>query len=177
MILRSPICFPIESWPLRYSASTIRVLAFVAIAIAVTSCSKTDPKSKSATAKKSTVQKPVSEVIPFKLTDANNVSVAAVLNDVDSIQLMFHTAVNSVSIIESSGNKLESLKFGEQGNAKSWGGNSKIGVSRGNRLQIGNLKWDDVLITSDKHSGPKRMASLVAIYSTEKSSNSILKSE
>ena len=38
--------------------------------------------------------------IPFRLTSSNNISVQAVLNDKDTVKLMFHTAANSVTLTE-----------------------------------------------------------------------------
>ena len=38
--------------------------------------------------------------IPFKLTKWNNISVPVKINDSIDVKLMFHTAVNSVSLIK-----------------------------------------------------------------------------
>lgn len=94
------------------------------------------------------------EVIPFTLTDSNNISIAAVLNDGEPVQLMLHTAVNSVSLTREAGERLTSVTFDESGTSQSWGGEAAIGVSRGNTLRIGGRTWTDLLLTECEHSGP-----------------------
>ena len=50
-------------------------------------------------------------VIPFRLTPYNNIIVKAVLNNQDSVKLMFHTAASDVSLIESVVQRLKSIKI------------------------------------------------------------------
>ena len=45
--------------------------------------------------------------IPFTLTEYNNISVKAIFNDSDTVSLMFHIAVNGVSTIAESNEKLK----------------------------------------------------------------------
>jgi hypothetical protein len=94
--------------------------------------------------------------IPFQLTAHNNLSVQAILNGQDTAQLMFHTAANSLTLIEEAVAHFKSLKFnGTTDSIKSWGGSGNSSrLSTGNLLQIGDLKWSDVSIWENKNSGP-----------------------
>ena len=93
--------------------------------------------------------------IPFELTDYNNLSVQAVLNEKDTVHLMFHTATNEVELTEDAVKKLKSIKFdGTVNDVKSWGGGeNESRFSKGNSIQIGAMKWDNVLLWEDKNSG------------------------
>ena len=93
------------------------------------------------------------DTIPFTLTEHNNISVACVLNGHDSIQLMFHTAVNSVSLTEEATQKLEKLQLNDSTQVKSWGGTTGSRFGTSNALQLGNLQFEDLTIWEDKHSG------------------------
>ena len=93
--------------------------------------------------------------IPFELTDYNNLSIQAVLNEKDTVHLMFHTATNEVELTEDAVKKLKSIKFeGTVNDVKSWGGaENESRFSKGNSIQIGAMKWDNVLLWEDKNSG------------------------
>ncbi|TCC93262.1 hypothetical protein EZ428_00370 [Pedobacter frigiditerrae] len=92
--------------------------------------------------------------IPFQLTEYNNLSVKAVLNQKDTVQLMFHTAANAVTLTEEVLQKITSLKFDRTDSVKSWGGNDNTSrFSKSNTLQIGSLKWENVPIWENKNSG------------------------
>lgn len=94
-------------------------------------------------------------IIPFELTPYNNLSIQAVLNGKDTLHLMFHTATGSVTLIEESTKKLNSLHFSGADTVKSWGGGGNTSrYSENNTLQIGSLTWDHVPIWEDKYSGP-----------------------
>jgi len=43
-----------------------------------------------------------SDTIPFDFTSYNNIVIDALINEKDSLRLMFHTAANDVSLIEKS---------------------------------------------------------------------------
>jgi hypothetical protein len=93
-------------------------------------------------------------IIPFELTPHNNLRIQAVLNGKDTVHLMFHTAVNSVTLIEESIKKLTSLQFRGADTVKSWGGGGNTSrFSENNTLQIGGLTWDHLPIWEDKNSG------------------------
>ena len=92
--------------------------------------------------------------ISFQLTEYNNISIKAVLNQKDTVQLMFHTAANSVNLTEVALKKMTSLKFDRIDSVKSWGGNDNTSrFSKSNTLQTGTLKWENVPIWEDKNSG------------------------
>jgi hypothetical protein len=94
-------------------------------------------------------------IIPFELTPYNNLSIQAVLNRKDTLHLMFHTAANSVTLIEESIAKITSLHFSGADTVKSWGGGGNTSrYSENNTLQIGSLTWEHVPIWEDKYSGP-----------------------
>lgn len=93
-------------------------------------------------------------VIPFTLTDYNNLSIKAVFNQKDTVQLIFHTAANAVTLTEEALQKAKSLKFDRTDSVKSWGGNDNTSrFSKSNTLQIGSLQWNDVPIWENKNSG------------------------
>jgi hypothetical protein len=93
-------------------------------------------------------------IIPFELTQYNNLSIRAVLNGKDTLHLMFHTGASSVTLIEESIKKLTSLRFSGTDTVKSWGGSGNTSrYSENNTLQIGSLTWEHVPIWEDKYSG------------------------
>lgn len=92
--------------------------------------------------------------IPFQLTDYNNLSIKAIFNQKDTVQLMFHTAANALTLTEEALKKITSLKFDRTDSVKSWGGNDNTSrFSKSNTLQIGSLKRDNVAIWENKNSG------------------------
>ncbi|MEO1258646.1 MAG: hypothetical protein AAFZ15_07605 [Bacteroidota bacterium] len=93
------------------------------------------------------------DTIPFILTPQNNLSIMAVLNQVDTLNLMFHTGAGGVALIESVTEKLPSWQAGGTEKVKSWGGETTADWSEKNSLQIGDLSWENVFITEDKYSG------------------------
>jgi hypothetical protein len=94
-------------------------------------------------------------VIPFKLTAYNNISVQAILNGMDTVNLMFHTAASSVTLTEEATRKIKSLKFNSSTDGiKSWGGaDNSARLSENNILRIGDLEFNSVAIWENKYSG------------------------
>lgn len=93
-------------------------------------------------------------VIPFELTEFNNLSVRAVLNQRDTVHLMFHTAASAVTFTEEAVHKLHSLQFNGVDSVSSWGGGGNASrYSRSNTLQIGSLIWDSLPVWEDVNSG------------------------
>jgi len=94
-------------------------------------------------------------IIPFQLTEHNNISIMAILNGQDTVNLMFHTAADDVTLIEKTTAKIKSLHFnGVTDSVKSWGGqNNSSRLSENNSLQIGELKWTNVAIWENTNSG------------------------
>lgn len=79
--------------------------------------------------------------------------VKVTLNETDDCDLMFHTAVDSVSLTSTSTPLLTSVQFTHEANAISWGGKQKTRFSPANAVRIGNRTWADVSITEDRFSG------------------------
>lgn len=92
-------------------------------------------------------------VIPFTLTKWNNISIAAKVNEKESVNLMFHTANQSVVLTIDAVKRMKHIAFGQTGTANSWGGSSSMRFSKGNTLQIGDQIWKDRTIYEDKLSG------------------------
>ena len=92
--------------------------------------------------------------IPFTLTAADNLSIRATVNGTDSVELMFHTAVDSVSMTKEAIARLSRFTADESVEVQSWGGTTQARHSAGNTLAIGDQVWRDVAITEDDNSGP-----------------------
>lgn len=94
------------------------------------------------------------DTLPFVLTQYNNMLIEAVLNQVDTVQLMFHTAASGVNIIAASTPKATSLQFDRTlDGASAWGGGGSLRVSEGNEVAMGNLSWEGMEIHEDERSG------------------------
>ena len=91
--------------------------------------------------------------IPFLLTSYNNLRVQAVLNNTDTVQLMFHTASSSVTLTEAAIKKITSWHVNRTDSVKSWGGNGASQCSQYNTVQIQGMQWDSIAIWEDKNSG------------------------
>lgn len=92
--------------------------------------------------------------IPFRLTEHNNLSIEAVINGSDTVDLMLHTAVDAVSIIQRVAKDLKSITWSDQAEVQSWGGADVSRSSHGNDLSIQALEWDSLTIWECLHSGP-----------------------
>ena len=98
-------------------------------------------------------QKTLPDTIPFTLTPYSNISIRAVLNQTDTLDLMFHTAVNSVSLTKKAVEKISNIDMSGSHQVTSWGGSSEARHSSNNSVQIGNLSWGELTIWEDEHSG------------------------
>jgi hypothetical protein len=94
------------------------------------------------------------DTIPFQLTAHNNISIKAILNEQDTLNLMLHTAANSMTLIEEKTKELTSIKWSAETAVNSWGGNSSARYSASNALKISDLEWDSIAIWENKNSGP-----------------------
>lgn len=92
--------------------------------------------------------------IPFELTAHNNISIKALLNEQDTLNLMFHTAAGSLTLIRSRTEYIENIDWSEEQEVESWGGESKAKYSESNSLRIGDLTWDSLPIWENENSGP-----------------------
>lgn len=94
-----------------------------------------------------------SDTIPFELTEHNNIVIQAILNERDTLRLMFHTDAGAIALTDKAIQKIEELSFDDSVKAKSWGGIHSMGYSLGNSLAMGFLNWDSLAIWQDKNSG------------------------
>lgn len=96
------------------------------------------------------------ERIPFVLTEHNNISVQAVINKTDTVQLMFHLATNALTLTEEAAKRVHSVNFDSSiDGIHSWGGSeNESRISNGNLLQIGNFSWKGAEIGETMNSGP-----------------------
>lgn len=95
-----------------------------------------------------------SDSIHFELTTHNNLSIEAVLNGTDTLNLMLHTAANSMTVISEAADRLSSINWTNETDVNSWGGSSKARFSKSNSLRIGQITWDSIPIWETKNSGP-----------------------
>jgi predicted aspartyl protease len=93
------------------------------------------------------------DTIPFALTSYNNISIQTVVNQADTLNLMFHSGVNSVYITKEGLAKTTRLKVDKSGQVQSWGGSANAAFSTTNTLQVGKFRKDNVEITIDERSG------------------------
>jgi hypothetical protein len=91
--------------------------------------------------------------IAFTLTDANVIVVDAVLNDTDALKLMLHTAATEVMLTQDAVRRVKSLVFSGSDRVQSWGGSSDSRSSAGNRLRVGGLQRDALVVREDANSG------------------------
>lgn len=91
--------------------------------------------------------------LPFTLTDHNNIVVSVVINGADTLNLMLHTAATDVRLTEDAVRKSKSIKFTAKDKVKSWGGEADSRLSKGNQVQIGGLRRNDIEIWEDINSG------------------------
>ncbi len=94
--------------------------------------------------------------IPFQLTAHNNIAVPAILNETDTVILMFHTAASDVTLTEDATKKLKRLRFnGTTDGIQSWGGAANTArYSADNSLRIGGMLLNGIEIWENKFSGP-----------------------
>lgn len=107
---------------------------------------------KSLSEKTDTIASPI-DTIPFTLTPYDNISITTILNERDTLDLMFHTAANSVTLIKEAVERISSPNFNQKDTVKSWGGESEARYSLNNTLQIGRLRFDSLTIHENERSG------------------------
>ncbi len=95
-----------------------------------------------------------SDTIPFILTNHNNIAIQSILNKEDTLNLMLHTAANSLSLIKKTAKNLTSINWNSEEEVNSWGGKTSSRFSKHNFLQINNLEWDSISIWESENSGP-----------------------
>jgi hypothetical protein len=96
----------------------------------------------------------ITDTIPFTLTPHNNISLQAVLNGRDTLNLMLHTAADGITLIESVADSLPSMQLNGQDSVSSWGGAQESRYGSGNTLNIGKQEWTEQTIWINTNSGP-----------------------
>lgn len=144
----------IPSW-LMYSVCGF--FLFCLILLFVKGCNDSGPREESTTANEKLDVESDSHShpieIPFRLTEFNNISVHAIVNEVNDVDLMFHTGNSGICLTESALKGMEKVNFEKSFNSESWGGSTTSKYGTGNSLTIGELHWDDLPIFVDKLSG------------------------
>lgn len=92
--------------------------------------------------------------ISFTLTSHNNIAIKGLINDTDSVVLMFHTAASSLTLTTEISKSLTSVNWTEETEVNSWGGSSNARFSESNKLTIGTLSWDSLQVWETQNSGP-----------------------
>ncbi len=93
--------------------------------------------------------------IPFQITSHNNIVISAVLNKTDTLNLMFHTAANSITLTTKATKRTKSIKWNGKNEVSSWGGKNTSRHSKNNTIEIGKLKRDSLAVWEDENSGSK----------------------
>ncbi|QTV05478.1 hypothetical protein [Faecalibacter bovis] len=98
-------------------------------------------------------QNPQNE-IPFRLTKFNNIVLPVILNNKDTLQLMFHTGSDYISIIEKSLPKFKTIELNDTiKDVTSWAGYSDQAMSFNNLIILGKKKFKKTPIFIDQQSG------------------------
>lgn len=118
--------------------------------IVVISCRQIDPDSAMQASQENA---PVNDTIPFSLTLHNNIVVSCVINDTDSLNLMFHSDAHYVSLTTEALQKTKSISFQDTSDVKSWGGGGEATSSQNNMLSVGHSQYDSLTIWSTQRSG------------------------
>lgn len=93
------------------------------------------------------------DTIAIELTDNNVILLTAILNDQDSLKLMFHTAANDMTVTTTAAQQCHSINWEESHEVYSWGGKSQSRFSKSNELSIGALNWSNIPIWENEQSG------------------------
>lgn len=96
----------------------------------------------------------VSDTIRFELTNHNNISIKAIINKTDTVDLMFHTAANATTLTREASKILKTIQWDSETDVTSWGGSATARFSESNALEIGSLKWENISIWETENSGP-----------------------
>jgi len=94
------------------------------------------------------------DTISFQLSSHNNIVIQSVVNNKDTVDLMFHTASDLMTLTETATAKMSTVQFNEPDSINSWGGKGTARFSETNILEIGELRWDSIEIVENKNSGP-----------------------
>jgi len=100
------------------------------------------------------IESNILHTFPFTLTGHNNISIEAVVNKKDTVNLMFHTAASSLDLTKEAILKITSINWGDETEVNTWGGNATSRTSDDNTLEISDLKWNNLTIWENENSGP-----------------------
>ena len=92
-------------------------------------------------------------IVPFQLNASNVISFPSLINQQDSLHLMFHTAVSMLSLTVEGSKMASSVNFTDTARITSWGGTSTSRFGQVKNLQIGTRTWTELSISEDRHSG------------------------
>lgn len=93
------------------------------------------------------------DTIDFRLTEYNNIIIKGLVNDLDTVDLMFHTDAHYVSLTREALQHTKTIKFTDTTDVKSWGGSGQSEYSDNNTLSLGHLRYDSLRIWSSERSG------------------------
>lgn len=94
------------------------------------------------------------DTIPFTLTEHNNIVVTALLNEKDTLELMFHTDAAEIGLTPEAAVRATSMTPTDSVQAISWGSdNNTATFKRNNHLRIGELAWDGLTVWTNSRSG------------------------
>jgi len=96
---------------------------------------------------------PKNDTLAFTLTEHNNISVEAILNAEDTLALMFHTDIGSVSLTPEKNEELGEQKGKQSSSANSWTGAKDVEFIENNKLTISALEWDSLTVWLNLLSG------------------------
>ena len=122
----------------------IRFFSFLVIVSVFSSCESNSPTKHNAAVK-----------IPFEVTSHNNMKVKVVLNNQDTLNLMFHTGAGDVSLTKKAAETVRSIDWEGNYDLNSWGGAFEARLSENNSLSIESLVWDSLTVWEFEHSGPE----------------------
>lgn len=94
-----------------------------------------------------------SDTLDFTLNKQNNIFLKARINNSETLNLMFHTSYNGVSVIKESLKQKIVLKNKQNTNLQTWGGKVDAEYSEDNTLYINKLQWDSLTIYINEFSG------------------------
>jgi hypothetical protein len=133
----------------------IRSLGIFVFAILVAGCSSSDQPARSVDRSvplEASLQR--DSKIAFVLTESNNIAIPAIIDRRYSVNLMFHTGVDAVSLTKDATSRLSGLKLDKSETVTSWGGKAKSRYGENHSIQMADLSWERVTIGESDFSGP-----------------------
>ena len=94
------------------------------------------------------------DTLGFRLLESNHMVIEVVLNDMDTVDLMVHTAIQGVALKQGNSLRFPHVVWNDSRTAESWGGRSSMRYSTGNKLTASSTSLFDIDINEDKD-GPK----------------------